>query len=112
MAKQVMQVRYYSDSDSKNQPTSVRKATLASGEVFQSYGNIIQLGVQTLPGTKFYLNDGINPIIVGSTGIYELNLEGISPITKLAFDQKSLSTIENAVDAYLIVDMIYESDRS
>jgi hypothetical protein len=63
-----------------------------------------------LPGTKFYLNDGINPIIVGSTGIYEVDLEGVSPITKIAFNQESLDIIENTANAYLIVDMIYDTE--
>lgn len=112
MAKEIMQIRYYTEGDGRNQPINNTVKKLASGELFLEYGNIIQLGIQTLPGTKFYLNDGVNPIIVGSTGIYELNLEGISPITKLAFDQGSLALIQSSPNAYLIVDIIYESNRS
>jgi hypothetical protein len=35
---------------------------------------IVQLGIQSVPGTKFYLNGSNNPIIIGNTGIYELDL--------------------------------------
>ena len=41
------------------------------------YSPIIHLGIQTLPGTKIYLNGFYDaPIIIGATGIYELDLEG------------------------------------
>jgi hypothetical protein len=44
-----------------------------------------------LPGTRFYLNNNIEaPVIVGPTGIYELDLENISEINNLYFDLKSL----------------------
>ena len=48
------------------------------------------------------------PIIVGATGIYELDLEGISEINSLFFDKKSIQTIEEVGNAYLIVDALYE----
>jgi hypothetical protein len=38
---------------------------------------IVHLGIQTLPGTKVYLNSNMDaPVIIGATGIYELDLEG------------------------------------
>jgi len=42
-----------------------------------------------MPGVKFYINDDIkatNGIIIGYTGTYELNLEGIAEINSLRFD--------------------------
>lgn len=115
MVKRVMQFRYYSEKDGRNQPNAegskITLSNLQSGGIFEKYGNIIQLGIQTLPGIKFYLNNGINPIMVGSTGIYELDLEGLSPITKLAFDKDSLDVIEETPNAYLIIDTIYESEE-
>ena len=56
-----------------------------------------------------YLNNSIEPIIVGSTGIYELELEGISKISSLKFDSKSLKLIADNPNAFLIIDVIYES---
>jgi hypothetical protein len=63
-----------------------------------------------LPGTKFYLNDNVRnyPIIVGYTGIYELNLDRIAEINSLSFDATSIQTINNIEDAYLIIDMVCE----
>ena len=113
MAKYVNQVRYYGDSaaKTKNSPDNVTYRTLQSGAVFESTMPIVQLGIQTLPGMKFYINEHPNPIIVGQTGIYELNVDGISYITKLRFDGQTLSTINNNSNtAYLIIDYIYEKE--
>ena len=81
MAKKVKQFRYYNDQQGgNNYPSNLHYRNLVSGSAFSSYVPIIQLGIQTLPGTKFYLNGSNNPIIIGSTGIYELNLEGLTEI--------------------------------
>lgn len=115
MAKVVKQYRYYNAEDSKNQPQSeISLQTLETGSVFFSESGlaaITQLGIQTLPGTKFYLNNAKKPIIVGATGIYELELEGISEINSLFFDKDSLETIEEVGNAYLIVDALYEVEE-
>ena len=115
MAKVVKQYRYYNAKDSKNQPyTEISLETLESGSVFFSEDGLVsitQLGIQTLPGTKFYLNNAKKPIIVGATGIYELDLEGLSEINSLFFDKKSLETIESIGNAFLIVDALYEVEE-
>ena len=115
MAKVVKQYRYYNKTDSKNQPqTEISLETLETGSVFFSepgLAGMTQLGIQTLPGTKFYLNNAKKPIIIGATGIYELELEGISEINSLFFDKDSLQNIENINNAYLIVDAIYEVEE-
>lgn len=115
MAKNIMQFRYYGDNplEGKNQPSGINMTTLQTGSVFESYLPIVQLGIQSLPGTKFYVNgdDSIPPIIIGSTGIYELDLDGLSEITKLAFSRESLERIDESDSAYLIVDVIYTSDE-
>lgn len=114
MSKQVQQFRYYNDKETvKNQPSKISYARLASGSIFfedSTLGAITQLGIQSLPGTKFYLNNSAEPIIIGSTGIYELNLEGISEITALSFDTISLQNIQEVNNAYLIVDAIYNAE--
>ena len=109
MAKQVKQFRYYNETDkSRNYPNTIAHRNLVSGSIFTNYMPIIQLGIQSLPGTKFYLNNSTSPIIIGQTCIYELNLEGMSEITALSFDAKSVQAINNNNNAYLIVDIIYE----
>ena len=111
MAKQVRQFRYYSKDDSnKNYPSSIAYRNLVSGSIFSDYMPIIQLGIQGLPGTKFYLNNSNNPIIIGYTGVYELNLDGVAEIKSLQFDANSINMIEKNPNAYLIVDIIYEKD--
>lgn len=112
MAKHIMQFRYYGDNQSNNQPSEDTnlKNHLQDGTVFAKYLPFTQLGIQSLPGIRFYLNDNIEgPIILGSTGIYELELEGISKISSLKFDSRSLDLIEKNPNGYLIIDVIYES---
>ena len=112
MAKKIMQFRYYSDSNtSKNQPSSAGMAYYVKGSVFNNYYPIVQLGIQALPGTKFYLNNSLTPITIGSTGIYELDLDGLSAITNLRFDYASMNAINENSNAYLIVDTISESEE-
>ena len=111
MAKQIKQFRYYDDAGKKssNQPEGLNKEALGyGGDAFTNIAAITQLGIQTLPGTRFHLNNADSPIIVGSTGIYELELEGISEITSLWFEMASLEAISNNQNAYLIIDMICE----
>ena len=110
MAKHVMQFRYYEDNHTNNQPVELNAGQLVNGTVFAKYLPFTQLGIQALPGTRFYLNDNIEgPVIVGSTGIYELELEGISKINSLKFDSKSLKLIADNPNAFLIIDVIYEN---
>lgn len=110
MAKHIMQFRYYKDSHINNQPVELNADALVYGTVFEKYLPFTQLGIQALPGTRFYLNDNIEgPVIIGSTGIYELELEGISKISSLKFDSKSLKLIADNPNAFLIIDVIYES---
>lgn len=108
MAKKIKQFRYYADSSQNNYPTTLKFRQLISGSIFSSCMPIIQLGIQSVPGTKFYLNGSTNPIIIGNTGIYELDLQGLSQINSLQFDANSVTLINNNQSAYLIIDIIYE----
>lgn len=112
MAKEVKQFRFYDSKNSggKNYPAGISYRSLVSGSLFADYMPITQLGIQSLPGTKFYLNNSNNPIIIGYTGIYELNLEGMAEITALSFDSKSLEAIDGNANSYLIIDIIYEGE--
>ena len=117
MAKAVHQFRFYRNdpSEDRNEPSHSefeavgRASGFANGDVFKDYYPFYQLGVQTLPGVMFYLNGSEDPVIVGSTGIYELDLEGISKINNLYFDSTSLKLIADNPNAFLIIDVIYES---
>ena len=116
MAKHIMQFRYYKDKNEdnlppeNNQPKNITMDSLVNGSIFQEYLPFTQLGIQALPGTRFYLNNNIEgPVIIGSTGIYELELDGISKINNLWFERKSLELIANNNNASLIIDVIYEN---
>ena len=112
MARKVQQIRYYGDhkSDSdKNQPANLTGNRLRSGSVFNEFTPMKQIGIQTVPGVKFYLNNSIEPIIIGSTGIYELNVENLTEITALSFDTTSINMINQIPSTgYIIVDILYE----
>ena len=109
MAKQIMQFRFYDEKKTdRNQPNTINMKSLQTGSVFTNYLPITQLGIQTLPGTKFYLNNAVDPIIIGLTGIYELDLEGQTEITAIQIDAASMANIRDNYNASLIIDVIYE----
>ena len=119
MANQIKQFRYYTEMTGNgatmNYPstigtdnTPVGYLHYVSGEIFANYYPIVQLGVQSLPGTKFYLNESSEAVIVGQTGIYELDLGLNTKITKIQFDALSMRSIRDNNNAYLIVDFVYD----
>ena len=124
MANRIKQFRYYNDTAdgvSKNQPAQVigedgglidtTYQHYVSGLVFGDNFPVLQLGIQALPGTKFKLNNATDPIIIGLTGIYELDLVGQTEITAIQFDADSMVNINNNNNAYLIVDIIYDDGK-
>ena len=125
MAYKVKQFRYYNDKSSevseskRNQPATLDGTTTlitsehyANGDVFGKYFPVTQLGIQALPGTKFYLNEAVDPVIIGATGIYELDLTNGIQISKITFDRKSMEIIKNNDNAFLIVDIIYDDGEA
>ena len=122
--KRIAQFRYFGDSNANigsidqdaiyhqldsNQPAGLTGADLCAGTVFTDYTPMIQLGIQALPGTKFNLNTNLDPIVIGTTGIYELDLTNSSAmITSLTFEQKSIEHIQSNPDGYLIIDIVYQ----
>jgi len=81
---------------------------LRYGTAFPKTYPIVQIGIQTLPGTKVYLNAHTVPVIIGATGIYELSVDGLANLTSIQFDNQSLVTIGENPNAYVIIDYIYE----
>lgn len=103
-------VVYYHQMDS-NQPNTLSANDLSSGDAFAEYPNIVQLGIQALPGTKFNLNANLEPIIIGTSGMYELDLINSSAIIhNLTFEKDSLDQIDKNPDGYLIVDIVYQEE--
>lgn len=105
MKKQLQQFRYFGDQSSKTS-TGLIKDNLISGSIFPD--SIVALGIQTYPGVKFYLNGADEPIIVGSSGIFEIDLTDNCEIKHLEFLEESVNFIDSPNNtAYLIVDIIY-----
>lgn len=117
MIKKLKQFRFYDSQDLLQDPPLVRttnpKSFFSSGTDFSAYLPIIHLGVQTLPGTRIYLNNNYDaPVIVGATGIYELDLTGTTGlISHLQVDPTSMDIIDQTATGYIIIDIIYESQE-
>ena len=108
MARQVKQFRYYGANDVRNYPDEVSYAALLSGNIFQQYAPIISLGIQGSPDLKFYINQSSNPIMLGVTGIYELDIDGITTLSSIRIDKESLNNITADNANPLMIDIIYE----
>ena len=108
MKKQIQQYRYYGQNSHDN---NILKDNLFSGSIFPK--SIIALGIQTYPGIKFYLNGSEDPIIIGSSGIFEIDIKDNCEITLLSFDRISIEEcIENRSNsAYLIIDLISNEEE-
>ena len=104
--KSVRQFRYYGAKDENNYPKDLNYGQLKSGNIFKDCGVISQIGIQGKPGTKFYLNGSFNSIIIGETGIFELDLKGLGFISAIRFDGKSLDLYEDSDK--LLIDIVYE----
>lgn len=120
MANQVKQFRYYNDAEarvganSRNSPTTATKTDFANGTVFSNCFPVSQLGIQALPGTRVKLNKATDQdyLLIGSTGIFELDLDNQTEITSIEFDYDSLKNIEKSNNAVLIVDIIYDDGEA
>ena len=90
-----------------NYPSSLTFAQLVSGNIFRDLGVVTHLGIQATPGTLFYLNNSKNPISVGTTGIYELDLQDRGTITSIAFvDNDAFKHYETG--DRLLIDVVFE----
>lgn len=119
MKKVLRQFRYYGEdanSSSLNAPSNISRDSLYSGHIFRDSlelrsASIVSLGIQTIPGIQFYVNDSLDTIIIGSNGIYELSLSDGYEIDELRFTSDSLELINSNPSAYLIIDIIYNVEE-
>lgn len=105
--KKIFQYRFYGNSQ-KNYPKDLKREDLISGDIFTKTGknSVTHLGIQASPGTTFFLNRCDNPISIGKTGIYELDVTGYGYITSIIFTETSLGVVNE--DNGIIIDLIYE----
>ncbi len=110
MARLVKQFRFYGADNAKNYPEVCTYQALAAGNIFKNYSPVTQLGIQADPGFKFYLNNSDDPIQVGDTGIYELDLEGLGTISRIRVSKNTLDSITEGNP--IMIDIIYEGASS
>ena len=111
MAKRIKQFRYFGDNDTTHNTPNTNSKTLVSGNLFSSVLPILQIGIQALPGTQFYVNSSTSPVIIGVTGVYEMNLQDNTQITSLSFDGNSLEAISDSATGGLIIDVTYDNNN-
>ncbi len=107
MAYRFAQVRYNQDGSDMSNTVA---ADMISGRAFSSYNTIFQLGIQAPPGTIFYINGSDSQVIVGSSGVFELNLLNKASISALRFDAASINFIRENNNSFIIVDILYAGE--
>lgn len=74
---------------------------------------IKRIGIQTIPGVEFSINDSsLSNIVIGPSGIFELDVEASGSIVgKIDLIENTLLRYfeGNSSTAYLIMDVIYET---
>lgn len=102
------QIRYSSEGAAINTPNTTIQS-LTDGSVFYPYLPIFQLGIQAPPGTKVYLNNNTSAVMIGHTGLFELDLNNTNTyISDIKFDMTSITNlVESNPSNYIIVDMCY-----
>lgn len=108
--KKIKQFRFFGTEDINHNTPNTTLQSLVSGSIFTKVLPILQIGIQSLPGTKFYINNGTTPIIIGNSGTFELDLMNKTQISALYFDVESLKLISKSPSAGLIIDVTYESE--
>lgn len=102
---------YYYRIQQLNYPPNLYSGNLVSGAAFKNCVPIIKLGIQSLPGVRFRFNTNLEWIVLGATGLYELDLkDSAGSIVDLKFDKQSIQVINDNQNAYLIIDIMYEEE--
>lgn len=70
---------------------------------------ITQLGIQGYPGMTFGFNEKSASILLGSTGLLDLDLNSIPlEISFIYFPEETIKVIRNNPNLYILIDVIYE----
>ena len=110
--KQIKQFIYYGLNDDRNTPQGSEFDNPWVYNLFSQYRQISHLGIQGEPGVQFCINGSEDKyaIMIGNTGIYEIDLDGVGYISSLRFLKKSLEDLDAKATGSkrLIVDFVYE----
>lgn len=102
---------FYQQIQQLNYPPSLYVGNLVSGAAFANCVPIVKLGIQSIPGTRFRFNTNLEWIVLGATGLYEIDLtDSAGSIVDLKFDKQSINNISENENAYLIIDIMYEEE--
>ena len=105
------QMTWCGDTNSLTYPAGLTRQSLIDGTAFENFYPIVQLGIQAVPGTRFFLNDSKYPVIVGPSGIWEIDASAGTAIRQLIIDDGSLILNENAQSTHgIIIDMMYAGE--
>lgn len=104
-------MQFYQQIQQLNYPPTLYSGNLVSGAAFANCVPIVKLGIQSIPGTRFRFNTNLEWIVLGATGLYEIDLkDSAGSIIDLKFDKQSIQNISDNNNAYLIVDIMYEEE--
>ena len=72
MSKHVVkQYRFYGTNNANNFPQTISEDNLKNGAIFNAAnGSIRSLRIQAMPGTSFFINGGLFPVIIGLSGSF------------------------------------------
>lgn len=102
MNKKIMQFRYYGAKNKNNFPVNIKAGDFSTEDFFKNYYPIHYIKIQGPNSIKFQINSNSNSVMLGPSGIYELDLQNFSTIEDLKF-----SSISNTISEPLIIDLIY-----
>ena len=111
----VKQLRYYGFDNALNVPQednswmNLSTDGVNKADLLTSFGAAVKIGIQTLPGVRFFINEQSNNdgIIIDHTGVYELDLRNTTTaINNLYFDAASLQRINEIDNASIIIDLL------
>ena len=108
MNKKIMQFRYYGTKNKNNFPANIKAVDISTEDFFKNYYPIHYIKIQGPNSIKFQINSNLNSVMLGPSGIYELDLEGIGRIHTIRFDANSLKQLISDTENYLIIDIIYD----
>lgn len=79
-----------------------------SDNLANDLGQITQLGIYALPGTKFKINqilsDSVEELIINGYGTFSIDVED-KPITSISLNRNSYNNANN--NHFIIIDMVY-----
>lgn len=93
----VAQFRYFKNNTSASNITKDQLTDPNSTTSPLVGKNIVQLGIQGPSGMHFSLNDTSldrAELIIGSTGMYELNVNGFTVITSVCFNSQDVESCD------------------